>query len=327
MRLLVADPDRNRRNRVAQRLAALPGITITDLCADLTTTFNCVEHRPPTMVVLAQELSQRPEFEMMESLFRMLSVRWVFVGSARGPAMPGISATDAIIDLDGSDTELMAALRHQLVGASKPAPRAAAGLLQSLEPATSDRVVLIGSSTGGVDALLRILDSFPRDCPPTLIVQHTGAAYSAGLARLLDRNAAPEVREAVHGDKLRRGLVLLAPGAESHLLLDTRAGLACRLDPGEKLTGHRPSVDALFRSAVPIAKRVTAALLTGMGRDGAEGLLALRRAGARTIGQDKETSVVYGMPGHAARLGAVEKELPLSAIGPAILRVTQGVKA
>lgn len=327
MRLLVADPDRNRRNRVAQRLSVLPDITITDVCADLTTTFNCVEHRPPTMVVMAPELSQRPEFEMMESLFRMLSVHWIFIGPMRGPAAPGQSAAMNTLDLDADDAILLATLKRQLAGGSKPAPRASAGLLQSVEPPKSDRVVLIGSSTGGVDALLRILDAFPRDCPPTLIVQHTGAAYSAGLARLLDRNSAPEVREAVNGEPLRQGLILLAPGAESHLTLNTKGALSCRLNTGEKLSGHRPSVDALFRSALPVAKQITAAILTGMGRDGAEGLLALRRAGARTIGQDRETSVVYGMPGHAAKLGAVQRELPLSAIGPAILRATQGVKA
>ena len=327
MRLLVADPDRSRRSRVAQRLAALPGMTITDLCADLTTTFNCVEHRPPTMVVLAPELSQRPEFEMMESLFRMLGVRWIFIGPMRGPQAPGQTAPQNTVELDADDATLLATFKRHLVGSVTPAPRASAGLLQSVEPATSDRIILIGSSTGGVDALLRILDSFPRDCPPTLIVQHTGAAYSTGLARLLDRNSAPEVREAVHGETLKRGLVLLAPGAESHLRLDTRGPLSCRLDEAEKISGHRPSVDALFQSAVPIARRVTAAILTGMGRDGAEGLLALRRAGARTIGQDRETSVVYGMPGHAAKLGAVDRELPLSAIGPAILRATQGVQA
>lgn len=323
MRILIADPDRNRRNRIAQRVSALPGVTLAHLCADLTTTFNSVEHRPPTMVILAPELVQRPEFEMMEVLFRMLTVRWVTI--APGPVSAG-PAPGNPVDFSASDNDILAALRNQLMQGSKPAPRASAGLLQPVDSVADQRVILIGSSTGGVDALLRILDAFPKDCPPTLIVQHTGAAYSAGLARLLDRNSAPDVREATDGEPLRRGLVLLAPGAESHLVLNTKSTLSCRLDNGEKVSGHRPSVDALFHSAVPIAKRVTAAILTGMGRDGAEGLLALRRAGALTIGQDRETSVVYGMPGAAARLGAVGKELPLSAIGPAILRVSQGVK-
>ncbi|MFN4098846.1 MAG: CheB methylesterase domain-containing protein [Pararhodobacter sp.] len=320
MRLLVADPDTSRLQRTAQRFAALPRITITDLCTDLTQTFNAAEHRPPTMALIDPGLVQRPEFEMMEILFRTLSVRWMPL-AARG----GTDENALSLDLD--DEALLAALRRRLVGGSIPAPRASAGLLRSVEPASTDKLVLIGSSTGGVDALLRVLGTFPGDCPPTLIVQHTGAAYSTGLARLLDRHVTPEVREARQGDLPRPGLILLAPGADSHLVLDTDRGLSCRLVSGSRISGHRPSVDTLFRSAVPIARRVTAAILTGMGRDGAEGLLALRQAGAQTIGQDRATSVVYGMPGYAAELGAVGRELPLPAIGPAILRVTQGIRA
>jgi len=319
MRLLVADPDTTRLQRTGQRFAALPRITITDLCADLTQTFNAVEHRPPTMALIDASFLQRPEFEMMEILFRTLSVRWMPLATRGGG--------EGTLDLAQDDETLLAALRRRLVAGSAPVPRANAGLLRSVAPTGSDRIVLIGSSTGGVDALIRVLGSFPGDCPPTLIVQHTGAAYSTGLARLLDRNVSPEVREARQGDALRAGTVLLAPGADSHLVLDTNRGLICRLVDGDRVSGHRPSVDTLFRSAVPVARRVTAALLTGMGRDGAEGLLALRRAGAQTIGQDRATSVVYGMPGYAAELGAVGRELPLPAIGPAILRVTQGIRA
>lgn len=318
MRLLVADSDRNRLRQTAHRLATLAGITVTDLCADLTQTFNAVEHRPPNLALVDPALARRPEFEMMEVLFRTLSVRWIPL--AEGGATAGL-------DLQQDDAAVLAALRRGLQGGGLAAPRAGAGLLQSVDPAGTDRLILIGSSTGGVDALLRVLGSFPIDCPPTLIVQHTGAAYSAGLARLLDRQVTPRVREAEDGAPLGIGTILLAPGAERHLVIHGTRSLSCRLVEGPRVSGHRPSVDVLFQSATPVASRVTAAILTGMGRDGAEGLLALRRAGARTIGQDRATSVVYGMPGAAAELGAVASVLPLATIGPALLRAPQGVRA
>ena len=182
MRLLVADSDRNRLRQTAHRLATLAGITVTDLCADLTQTFNAVEHRPPNLALVDPALARRPEFEMMEVLFRTLSVRWIPL--AEGGATAGL-------DLQQDDAAVLAALRRGLQGGGLAAPRAGAGLLQSVDPAGTDRLILIGSSTGGVDALLRVLGSFPIDCPPTLIVQHTGAAYSAGLARLLDRQVTP----------------------------------------------------------------------------------------------------------------------------------------
>ncbi|PTX00192.1 CheB methylesterase domain-containing protein [Pararhodobacter aggregans] len=318
MRILVADPDKTRRRRLAERLAALADVTISDLCSDLTETFNAVEHRPPTLALLAEELTRRPEFEMMEILFRTLSVRWTAL--AARPGAPGL-------DPEGDDATLAEGLRRCLVGGRLPPPAAGAGLLRAVDPSGADRLILIGSSTGGVDALLRVLGSFPADCPPTLVVQHTGAAYSAGLARLLDRNVVPDVREAAEGEVPAFGRILIAPGAEAHLVLENATSLRCRLKAGDRLSGHRPSVDALFHSAVPVARRVTAALLTGMGRDGAEGLLALRQAGARTIGQDRATSVVYGMPGAARDLDAVDQELPLSAIGPALLKATQRIRA
>ncbi|MEL6682221.1 MAG: CheB methylesterase domain-containing protein [Pseudomonadota bacterium] len=154
-------------------------------------------------------------------------------------------------------------------------------------------------------------------------MQHTGAGFSAGLARLLDCRVEPKVIEAADELELSKGTVMIAPGANAHLVLEAQETLRCRLETGDRVSGHRPSVDKLFISAAKIADRVTAVILTGMGRDGAQGLLALKNAGARTIGQDEKTSLIFGMPGAAAGLGAVEKSLPLSEIGPAILKMSQ----
>lgn len=181
------------------------------------------------------------------------------------------------------------------------------------------RLLLIGASTGGVEALTQVLSNFPADCPPTLIVQHTGGGFTKGLTRLLDRGCAAHVMEAREGHVPRPGEVLMPPGNAAHLEIVPARGGAVHLRHGPPVSGHRPSVDALFLSALPWAGRITAAILTGMGRDGAEGLLALRQAGAETFGQDSETSVVYGMPRVAFELGGVGQQLPLAAIGPALM--------
>lgn len=182
----------------------------------------------------------------------------------------------------------------------------------------ADRIFLVGASTGGVDALMELVGALPKNCPPTLIVQHMPEAFSDSFAAHLDEVASAEVKTATDGAALSTGVVMVAPGGERHLVLDT-SGKRCRLVEGPKVNGHSPSVDRLFQSAGAIAPRVSAALLTGIGADGAEGLLALRSGGAATFGQDETSCVVYGMPKAAKKIGAIDQELPLPRIAPALL--------
>lgn len=178
--------------------------------------------------------------------------------------------------------------------------------------------VLIGSSTGGVEALETILRGFPEDCPPTLITQHMPEQFLISFARRLDASFSPSVRIARDGDRPKRGEVYIAPGGDTHLHIDANSQ-ALRLVEGPKRSGHRPSVDEMMLSAVQFGPKVIAAILTGMGRDGAEGMRELRRAGAVCFGQDEATSVVYGMPRVAKELGGVEREIPLGEIADALL--------
>ncbi|WP_225030528.1 CheB methylesterase domain-containing protein, partial [Xinfangfangia pollutisoli] len=201
-------------------------------------------------------------------------------------------------------------------------PGGASAAAHPLAPARrfgADRLILIGASTGGIDALLQILAAFPADCPPTAIVQHTGAAFSDSLIRLFARCAAARVVTAESGVALQAGTIMVGAGCRGHLTLRPGKALITEVTPGAPVSGHMPSVDMLFRSALPIAPRVAAALLTGMGRDGAQGLLELRQAGARTLAQDEATSVVYGMPRAAADLGAAERIVPLARVAPELL--------
>jgi two-component system chemotaxis response regulator CheB len=185
------------------------------------------------------------------------------------------------------------------------------------------RVVAIGSSTGGVEALLAILSEFPENCPPTVITQHMPPVFTASFAARLDRLCRPHVSEAVDGAPIRPGHIYVAPGGRSHLEVIKKGGLQCRLIAADAVNGHRPSIDVLFNSvAQAVGQRSLGVILTGMGRDGAEGLLAMRRSGAETIGQDENTSLVYGMPRAAFELGGVVKQLPLHRIGAHILNST-----
>ena len=182
-------------------------------------------------------------------------------------------------------------------------------------------LIAIGASTGGVEALHTLLARFPEDCPPTLIVQHVNACFAPAIVQSLGRVARPRVKLGESDLPLARGTVLLAPGDAKHMLVASAGsrGLRCVLRAGDPVAGHRPSVDKLFHSAAQrLGPRACGVLLTGMGRDGAEGLSSMARAGAHTIAQDEDSCVVFGMPRAAIALGAANEVLPLETIADAL---------
>ena len=185
---------------------------------------------------------------------------------------------------------------------------------------TTDKVIAIGSSTGGVQALTRIMPAFPAQCPAIVIVQHMPAGVTGSFAQRLDSLSAMHVKEAEHGEKLTTGVALIAPGGVQHMkVLRSGGEYRVALEDGPEVNFSRPAVDVLFKSVSSAAGRnATAALLTGMGRDGAAGLLAIRGAGGHTIAQDEASCVVYGMPKAAVEAGAAEAVAPLDKI-PAFL--------
>lgn len=184
----------------------------------------------------------------------------------------------------------------------------------------TDVIIALGASTGGTEALEQVIKVFPEDTPPVIIVQHMPAGFTKLYSERLNRNCKMQVKEAEDGDRLRRGLIIIGAG-EHHLRLcrDAR-GYYVSSKTGEKVSGHCPSVDVMFTSVSEVAgANAIGAILTGMGRDGANGLLKMRNAGAFTIGQDKESCVVYGMPMEAFNIGAVEIQAPLYNISDIIL--------
>jgi two-component system chemotaxis response regulator CheB len=184
----------------------------------------------------------------------------------------------------------------------------------------TERVVAIGASTGGTEALKEVLLALPPDAPPVVIVQHMPAGFTAAFARRLDACCAVTVREAEDGDELRRGLVLLAPGDRHCALARRGQRYVASVFDGPQVSRHRPSVDVLFRSVAQAAgPNATAALLTGMGDDGAAGLVEVRRMGGFTMAQDEATSVVFGMPKEAIARGGADVVLPLERIASALI--------
>lgn len=184
---------------------------------------------------------------------------------------------------------------------------------------TTDTVVAIGTSTGGTQALEAVLSQLSRVTPGIVIVQHMPEKFTEAFANRLDGLCQIEVREARNGDRVISGRALIAPGGRHMLLKRSGAQYHVEIMDGPPVSRHRPSVDVLFRSVARCAgKNALGIIMTGMGDDGARGLKEMHEAGARTIGQDEATSVVYGMPKEAKKLGAVDKELPLGHIAGAI---------
>jgi two-component system chemotaxis response regulator CheB len=209
-------------------------------------------------------------------------------------------------------------LRDQRPPAPRPggtsAGRTASGVVTAL-PVTTDRLVAIGTSTGGTQALEVVLTALPRVAPGIVVVQHMPEKFTAAFAARLDSLCASEVVEASDGDRVLPGRVLIAPGGKHMSVRRDGAQYRVHVADGPPVNRHKPSVDVLFRSVAECAgKNALGVIMTGMGDDGARGLKLMRDAGARTVAQDEATCVVYGMPAEAVKLGAVESEAPLRAI-------------
>jgi two-component system chemotaxis response regulator CheB len=186
---------------------------------------------------------------------------------------------------------------------------------------TTEHVVCIGASTGGTESLRVVLEALPADSPGIVVVQHMPEKFTAALARRLDTLSAMEVREAADGDTVLRGRVLIAPGNKHMLLQRSGARYYVAVKDGPLVSRHRPSVDVLFRSAAHNAGgNALGIIMTGMGDDGARGLLEMRQAGAATIAQDEASCVVFGMPKEAIALGGAERVLPLESLAREVVR-------
>ena len=214
--------------------------------------------------------------------------------------------------------------RHSADVVLPPAPSTPQRRRTDRRPGQTDVVVAIGASTGGTEALRTILTAMPEASPGIVIVQHMPERFTAAFAQRLDQLCRIEVKEAAPGDRVQQGRALIAPGNHHLMLRRHGAHYEVELADGPRVSRHRPSVDVLFRSVAQTAgAHAMGVLLTGMGDDGATGLLEMKRAGAATVAQDERTSVVFGMPKEAIERGAADQVLPLSSVAAAILSATR----
>ena len=246
------------------------------------------------------------------------------VGFVRRP--DGVQSRQGFVDsLVEAVIEAASAKVRRPAAAPKEQPDLSASLTMTPLRVPQPYLIGLGASTGGTEATLEVMKRLPADIPGMVIVQHMPPGFTKMYAERLDRLCRMEVREAVNGDRLHPGLALVAPADLQCRVNRTAAGeyyVSCL--PGDKVSGHRPSVDALFMSmAENVRCKMIGIIMTGMGADGAEGLLRMRRKGAYTIGQDEESSVVYGMPGVAFKKGAVCEQASCERVASVLLRSLQ----
>ena len=331
VRVLIVDDSPIMRGLMTRALDKDDGIEVVGTASDPYDARQAIKKLNPDVITLDVEMPKMNGLEFLEKLMRLRPMPVVMVstlthkGADAAVKALALGAVDCLGKPENGNAKEVFDTLTQLVksaakakvgqtgqGAAKPTPPTG---FQS-----NGRIVAIGSSTGGVEALTEVLSGFPENCPPTVIVQHMPALFTGSFARRLDGLCAPKIAEAEDGAPLEIGRVYIAPGGARHLLVKGGTQLACQLRAADTVSGHRPSVDVLFGSvASVIGRRAVGAILTGMGRDGASGLLKMRQAGAATIGQDEASCVIYGMPKVAYEINAVEKQVSLSRVAPAIL--------
>jgi len=336
VRVLVVDDSAVMRQLLASLLAADPEIEVVGTAADPHIARERIKLLNPDVVTLDVEM---PHMDGLTFLRKIMALRPMPVVMISTLTQQGAETTLEALEIGAVDfiakpsgdvvhglEELAAELQTKIktaasVRLSARRPAAAPQPPQQQRPRRpTGKMVFVGASTGGVEALKAVLMGLPADCPPTLITQHMPPRFTTGFAERLDRQCPMRVSEAIHDETIEPGHVYIAPG--SHHLEIARVGgrHVCRLSDGPPVSGHRPSVDVLFRSAARVCgKSAVGAILTGMGKDGAEGLLELRQAGGATLGQDEESALIYGMPRAAFERGAVMRQCSLAQMSEAIL--------
>jgi len=333
VRTLVVDDSAAMRSLLSRILSADPAIEVVGTAPEPHAAREMIKELDPDVVTLDIEMPGMDGLSFLERIMRLRPTPVVMCSTltARGAEATiealRLGAVDCIAKPAGNPLDIAhdgARLCTAVKAAARAQVRANAATPARVAPPTlagrcRDVVIAIGASTGGVEALFQVISKLPLDCPPVLVVQHMPAGFTASFAARLDRECPIRVVEATHGMPIKSGTVYLAPGGATHMQLAGGLHGRIRLRTGELHGGHRPSVDVLFASVAELGAAAIGVILTGMGADGAQGLLAMRQAGARTLGQSRESCVVYGMPRAAFELGAVQNEHSVTVMAEAIL--------
>ncbi|MDR0182905.1 protein-glutamate methylesterase/protein-glutamine glutaminase [Lysobacter arvi] len=340
VRVLVVDDSALVRQLMTQLLEADPGIQVVGSAADPYIARDKIKQLDPDVLTLDVEMPRMDGLTFLRNLMRLRPMPVVMVSTLteRGAQVTldalALGAVDFIakpkLDVARGLTEYAGLLIEKIKHAAKARvvapslPRAGEAVaMPAVAYRTTHRLIAIGASTGGTEAIREVLSQMPADAPATVIAQHIPGAFSAPFADRLDRHSRMTVIHVEREQELLPGHAYVAPGGRHLRVYRSGARWHCRLGDDDPVRRHRPSVDALFDSvAEHVGANASAALLTGMGDDGARGLLALRKAGAATLAQDEATSVVWGMPGAAVALGAAQETVPLSQVAERLLAGT-----
>ncbi len=322
IRVLVVDDSAVVRKILARELDAYPDIEVIATAVDPYAAREKIARDPPDVITLDIEMPRMDGLSFLEALMKHHPLPVVVVSSVTPEggqqalralalgAVEVISKPGSAFTVPDVAQRVVASIRTAATSRPRP-PREAPPRLKR-ELTTTQKVIAIGASTGGTQAIEAVIAAFPPDAPGTVVCQHMPPVFTRSFAERLDTASAVEVREARDGDGVVPGRVLLAPGDRHMVLQRQGARYSVRIKGGPPVRHQRPSVDVLFDSVARSAgSNAVGAILTGMGVDGAAGLRSMREAGARTAAQDEASSVVFGMPKEAIRLGAAERVVPL----------------
>lgn len=335
IRVLVVEDSVVFRELLVKYLNQDPAITVVAAAKDAFEARDAIIKYKPDVMTLDIELPRMSGLEFLKKLMPQYPLPVVVISSLSDKVFDALNAgaVDFVAKPTGvSRDQLENFVKNELpvkvkvASIAKVSSRKTAVIPATNQPLSSDNkdlIVAIGASTGGTEAIATVIREFGKDIPGVVIVQHMPAGFTDMYAKRLNATSQVAVKEAKTGDLVIPGQVLIAPGGDAHMqVVKVNGNYQVVVKQGPKVNGHCPSVDVLFNSVAEIAKdRAVGIILTGMGGDGAKGLLAMRNAGARTIGQDKSTCVVYGMPKVAYDLGAVEYQEKL----PDIARRTYSI--
>ena len=348
IRVLVVDDSLLARSMITKGLSAHPRIEIVGFAINTLDARRKIPALNPDVVTMDVEMPGQNGIEFLKEYLPAHPIPVILVSSLNLKVFDALAAgaVDFVRKPTTDDTQaafitalaqkvLVASMSHVRVArpaavssaasaagaaVAAAAPPAPSGPLGA-NPALNSVLIGLGASTGGTEATLEVMKRLPADIPPMVIVQHMPKGFTEMYANRLNNLCQMEVREAKNGDELRRGLALVAPADLQARVVRIGDKYTVSCMPGEKVSGHRPSVDALFQSMSEVVRcKMVGIIMTGMGQDGAAGLLAMRRRGAYTIGQDQESCVVYGMPKVAYDIGAVCTQAPCEGVAGVLLR-------
>lgn len=336
IKVLCVDDSALIRDLLSEIINSQPDMTVVAVAPDPLVARDLIKRHNPDVLTLDVEMPRMDGIDFLERLMRLRPMPVLMVSSL---TQSGSEVTLRALELGALDfvakpslgirsgmLEYAEEIAEKIRAAARSRPRRAASRNEAPPQRltaplmSSEKLLIIGASTGGTEAIRRVLEPLPANSPAIMIAQHMPGGFTRSFAERLDRLCQISVKEAEDGERVLPGHAYIAPG-DAHLkLARSGANYVARLDQGPPVNRHRPSVDVLFRSAAEQAGRnAVGVLLTGMGKDGAAGLVEMRQAGAPTIAQDEASCVVFGMPREAITLGGASEVLPLEEIAPRLL--------